>query len=182
MPPSTLGAVAGLLALVLWWLGRRPPARLLRSTDTSAVAALNRSQLHQAAAPDPDAGSPHSAGPEVRSRPPTADEAAATFVAATPLAHRPVGVALSARDQQQLLTALRSQFKGDNPSRLVAVKVARRWGHRCTLPLLLRARRDPDPRVALEAAQALERFRGRQPGVQAAEPAAPLPRNVSRTR
>ncbi|MBE9153298.1 HEAT repeat domain-containing protein [Cyanobium sp. LEGE 06113] len=182
MPPSSLAALAGLLALALWWLGRRPPARLLRSTDASAVAALNRSQLHQPTALQPPGHPVSPAGQPSRSGPPSADEAAAAFAAASPLARQPAGVALRARDQQQLLKALQRHFEADHANRLVAVKVARRWGHRCTLPLLHRARRDPDPRVVLEAALALERFRGRQSRPQAGEPVVALPRNVSRTR
>lgn len=182
MPPSALGAVAGLLALALWWVGRRRPTVLLRSTDAGAVAALNRSQLQQPLLLDPEGHSAHPGRHPRRPGPPTAEEEATSFAAASPLARQPAGVPLSARDRWQLLSALQRQFQGDSRSRLVAVTVARRWGHRCTLPLLRRARRDPDPGVALEAARALERFRGRPAGPQAGELAGPLPRNVSRTR
>ena len=39
------GAAAFILVIVLWGLGRRPSKPLIRSTDASNVAALNRDQL-----------------------------------------------------------------------------------------------------------------------------------------
>jgi hypothetical protein len=45
MHPSFLEGAAALLALALWWAGRRQPRPLLRSTDGAAIAALNRAQI-----------------------------------------------------------------------------------------------------------------------------------------
>ena len=45
MPTPFWAALASLLGLVLWLLTRRQPRTLLRSTDTAAVAALNRAQI-----------------------------------------------------------------------------------------------------------------------------------------
>ncbi len=55
------------------------------------------------------------------------------------------------------------------------------WGDRASLPLLKRARFDPDPRVAALAAEGISAFRGRTAAAAAAQPAR-LPRNVARTR
>jgi hypothetical protein len=61
------------------------------------------------------------------------------------------------------------------------------WGDPSVLPLLLRGRHNPDPRVAALAAQGLVAFRGRRPlqrGLQGGivrPQALSLPRNVART-
>ncbi|MFQ6538958.1 MULTISPECIES: HEAT repeat domain-containing protein [Aphanothece] len=170
MPPSTLGAAAAVLALLLWWLRRRRPVVVLSSTDASAVAALNRSQLVAAAL-----------GPD-----PVADPAAGAMAPAAPeTAVSPLPASLGQRQRTVLLAGLRQQLAGDGPSRLEAMRMARRWGDPAVLPLLHRGLRDPDLAVVREAALGLERFRGRCPGLADAQPTtpvtAPLPRNVSRT-
>jgi HEAT repeat protein len=83
------------------------------------------------------------------------------------------------------LRRLSMAFSRDPASRLEALRQARAWGDRATVPLLLRGLRDCDPAVVREATLAMERFRGRTAavGVTQAPPAGlPLPRNVARTR
>ena len=81
---------------------------------------------------------------------------------------------------------LQADYRSGGASRLNAVRAARQWGDRATLPLLRQALRDPDPAVVLEAAAAIERFRGRptQPRPEAgrAVERQALPRRVARTR
>jgi hypothetical protein len=176
MPPSSLGAAAAVLALILWWLGRRPPTVVLRSTDASAVAALNRAQLNEPAPADSElaiaevsagSGGPSSSGSDI-GRP-------------SLLAWQPPGPGR----RHSVLIGLRRRFRGDNAARLEVMRAARLWGDRCVLGLLRQGLRDPDPAVMREAALGLERFRGRTTSAsvppQAAVPPLPLPRNVARS-
>jgi hypothetical protein len=158
MNPTVLGGAASLLLVVLWWSGRRRPVQLLRSTDASAIAALNRAQIVAVRQPLPT----------VVTQPSSESEGQCPAEALVDL---PPSLVL-----RRLSLAL-----SQSPStRLAALRQARVWGHRASLPLLLRGLRDPDPAVVLEAALAMERFRGRS---AVAQPAAePLPRNVARNR
>jgi hypothetical protein len=169
MQPTILAGVAALLLFCYWSLRRRPTA-LLRSTDTSDVAALNRAQialLRESVSGGPGAPSDASTGSEDSSPPALAIPESAD---ATP-------PSLRARRLQRLLA-------GDAPQRLAAMRAARRWGHPAALPVLRRGLRDVDPAVVQEAARGVERFRGCPLRTAASAAAAQplLPRNVSRTR
>ena len=159
MQPSILAAFGSLLAVLLWWSSRRRPAPLLSSTDTQAVAALNRAQIalvQQGAS------------------------AAASARAAAVVLPAPG----DARARQALLARLRADLSGDPRLRRAAIELASHWGDRATLPLLQRGLRDVDPAVVQVAAMAMQRFRGRSaaPYSSADQALAPLPRNVVRTR
>jgi hypothetical protein len=174
MPPSSLGAAAAVLALIFWLLRRRRPAVVLRSTDASAVAALNRAQMEESAAADlAERGVPaHQVPASVR----LAGEREA---AQTPLPPwRPPGL----HERSRVLRDLHQRLRGDDAARLTAMRLARIWGDPCVLSLLRQGLRDPHPAVMREAALGLERFRGRTAVPQPAVPAPPLPRNVARTR
>ena len=147
------GAV-GLLAVFLW-LQRKPLKPMLSSTDASAVAQLNRTQLELVIEA------------EQLSKIEDVDLSAWTS---------PV----TAQETISLQKALRFGMNSGPEERLLAVRQAARWGHRSVLPLLRRALRDSDPRVVESAAQAIEPFRSTplRIVVQAARP----PRNVSRMR
>ena len=147
------GAV-GLLAVFLW-LQRKPLKPMLSSTDASAVAQLNRTQLELVIEA------------EQLSKIEDVDLSAWTS---------PVTV----QETIILQKALRFGMNSGPEERLLAVRQAARWGHRSVLPLLRRALRDSDPRVVESAAQAIEQFRStpHRTVVQAARP----PRNVSRMR
>jgi len=147
------GAV-GLLAVFLW-LQRKPLKPMLSSTDASAVAQLNRTQLELVIEA------------EQLSKIEDVDLSAWTS---------PV----TAQETISLQKALRFGMNSGPEERLLAVRQAARWGHRSVLPLLRRALRDSDPRVVESAAQSIEPFRStpHRTVVQAARP----PRNVSRMR
>jgi hypothetical protein len=147
MNPSLLGAAAATLLVALWLVSRRKPRPFLRSADASAVAALNRAQ-RELVAPAP------------------ASVAAPQIVAAgSPPADQPLPSPFDQRGRAQLLARLAVAALGSQPQRLEAMRIARRWGHPATLPLLRRGLRDVHPAVVREAAQAMELFRGRtRPG------------------
>ena len=163
MNPSILGGAA--VAVLLWLLVRRRRAAvILRSTDTGAIAALNRAQIELVQEPVPADPSADAAPPEQELLPPLpapADRAG----------------------RQRLLRQLQADLACSEPGRRrQALRQARLWGHRSTLPLLRLGLRDVDPAVVREAAEAMARFRGRTlpspaPGFQRT-----LPRNVARTR
>jgi len=161
MTQALSGAAIAAVIAVCWLLGR-PRPKLLRSTDASGVAALNRQQMElvvvEAGPADPAAGAMRPA-------------AMATAAAGWPR---------DARERALLLKQLNTQYGLGGEARRQAMALAAAWGHRAVLPLLKRGLRDPDPAVVVLAAGAMERFRGsRGPMVQ---PAAKAPRNVSRTR
>jgi hypothetical protein len=167
MNPTVLGGTAVLLVLSLWWSGRRRPAALLRSTDASAIAALNRAQIASLHRPAPGDVRPPAEQEE--------SQGCAHLLPATPAA--------AALPQALLLRRLSQALGQDPATRLAALRLARSWGDRATVPLLRRGLRDSDPAVVLEASLAMERFRGRSAAPGRSQLAAvPLPRNVSRTR
>ena len=147
------GAV-GLLAVFLW-LQRKPVKPMLSSTDASAVAQLNRTQLELVI--------------EAEQRSKTKDDVLSNWT-------RPVTV----QETISLQQALRFGMNAGPEERLLAVRQAACWGHRSVLPLLRRALHDSDPRVVEAAALAIEPFRSspHRKVVQASRP----PRNVSRMR
>ncbi len=167
------GATALLLVLSLI-LRRRSPPPLLRSSDTRAIAALNRAQIALAAsaAPRQEPAGPAVASPAPPTEPPLAGDGPAPV---------PLPAPADSRRRAELTARLQHQLHGDPRQRLQAMRTARRWGHPAVLPLLRRGLRDVDPSVVLEAVQGIERFRT-CPHVAAARPQRPLPRNVSRTR
>jgi len=172
MPTPFWAAFASLLALVLWLITRRQPRALLRSTDTSAVAALNRAQLVGRLEPGAERMT-------AASQPPSAAIPPPEQVAPEPQAELQPGPQ-SAEQRRTALRQLRHWAKADPEQRLRAVRAARQSGHPAMLPLLRRGLRDADLRVVAEAAAALERFRGRPSLVQPG--GAAMPRRVSRTR
>jgi hypothetical protein len=165
MHPSFLGGAAALLALALWWAGRRTPRPLLRCTDGAAIAALNRAQI-------------------AALQPPVAPQAPSAAGAPGTSPPEPAPAPATPAERVLLLRRLAAALGQDPATRLAAVSQARAWGHRCTVPLLRRGLRDADPAVVREAVLAMERFRGRTaaPDPQVAPPQRALPRNVSRTR
>ena len=172
MPTPFWAALASLLTLVLWLITRRQPRSLLRSTDTSAVAALNRAQLQLVARVglELEAGSAPTA-PPTADLPVTASEA---IVAARPPIPRTAAERRAYRQQLRLWSA------GGPEQRLLAMQAAGRWSEASLLPLLRRGLRDGDPRVMAAAAAAIAPYRARPRPLQAGG-AAPA-RKVSRTR
>ena len=166
MNQALTGAAAAAVIVVLWLLGR-PRTTILRSTDTSAVAALNRSQMALV----------QTAGSGAAGAAPMAAPGAA--------APQPLPAAADLRGRRQLLVQLEQQFQAGGQPRRQAMATCGAWGHRAALPLIQRGLRDADPQVTELAAAAMARFRGRSSiGTSPAASAQPLrlPRNVSRTR
>ncbi len=159
---TPFAAAAALVLVLLFGLVRRRPRPLLRSTDTSAIAALNRAQIAVA---------------QISVVPPLpAPEPAPCSAAVLPA---PADAAGRAR----LLRSLYSGLSGSSSARLAAIRTAGAWGHVAALPVLRRGLRDVNPAVVREAVLAIDRFRGRQPGQPSRfQPAVALPRNVARTR
>jgi len=157
MNPQSFGALAAVVAVVLWITSRRRPAPL-GGLDASAVAALNRAQIS------------------------LVQQAAAQADADASAALAPLPVPQGARQQALFLQTLDRQLRGDTAARLAAIQAARAWGHRATVPLLKRGLRDVSPQVVLEAAQAMAAFRGRAAAVTQPQPSARPPRNVALTR
>ncbi len=159
-----VGGAALVLVAVLWAFGRRPGKTLLRSTDATSVAAINRAQLGlvQASLPQADDQIQSVAAPEASD--------AAAFMPPVSSAER---IALERRLREAM-------DQGDPGLRLEAVQVAGQWGHASVLPLLRRGLRDADSLVMEAAATAIERHRGatRPAPAQVARP----PRNVARMR
>ncbi len=184
------GAIA--LVLVVFWLLGRPKPKLMRSTDGSSVAALNRAQMELvqsdsgAESPPPP---PAPAGPEAGTRP---VQPGATGMAprpegpgASPLGSTTAGPARplrSGRDSHVLLASLKAAYALGGSHRRQALETCLAWGHRAALPLLHRGLRDADPVVVALAARGLDRFRGRSGAGVAPPQVARLPRNVARTR
>lgn len=162
---SLLAAVGASLLAALWLLARRrPPAPFQR--DVSDVVALNRAQITLARAP---AGSPATAATA------GADDGATTLPAPPD----------DGRCRHLHLRRLEDLYRAGGDRRREAMTAARLWGHPAVLPLLRRGLRDADPQVMVEAARAMELFRGK-PGAAAARARSPQatarPRRVARTR
>ena len=158
MNTQSVGALAAFLAVLIWVVIRRKPTPFA-SLDASAVAALNRAQISLVQ---------HNA--ELLSASSSSATAASWALPADP------------REQTAFLAGLHAQLAGDTGERLAAMQAARAWGHRATLPLLKRGLRDSSLEVVLEAAQAMERFRGRCTPVVSPKPQPRLPRNAALTR
>jgi hypothetical protein len=160
MTQALTGAALAAVIAACWLLGR-PRPKILRSTDASAVAALNRSRMEQVIQ-------------AIERQNASAEEAEPVRAAAI------LPAAGDLRGRRQLLGQLEQQFEAGGQRRREALAVCLAWRHRDALPLIRRGLRDSDCRVAALAAEAMEQFRGRPAPVQAV--AAPAPRNVSRTR
>jgi hypothetical protein len=156
MTQALSGAALAALIAVCWLLGR-PKPRLLSSTDTSQVAALNRSQMELVLL-SPDGPNPEAADAEAP--------------------HWP----RDSRSRQQLLAELERQFRAGGEQRQQAMATCRAWGHRAALPLIRRGLKDADTRVVGLAAEAMAAFRGRSTAAMQRAQTSTLPRNVSRTR
>jgi len=157
MTQALSGAAIAVVIAVCWVLGR-PKRTILRSTDTSAIAALNRGQMELVIPA------------EARAK---AQRGAASIQLPSPS---------DRRGRLQLLSQLERSFLKGGLARREAMEICVAWGHRDALPLIRRGLRDADSQVALLAAGAMDGFRGRtSPGSAAAQVAKP-PRNVSRTR
>jgi hypothetical protein len=163
MNTQSVGALAAFLAVLIWVGSRRKPTPFA-SLDASAVAALNRAQISlvQRNLVDPN--------DELSSAKSSSATAMNWALPADP------------RGQAAFLKGLQAQLAGDTGERLAAMQAARAWGHRATLPLLKRGLRDSSLEVVLEAAQAMERFRGRCTPVGSSKPQPRLPRNAALTR
>lgn len=170
---QVLPAAAALL--LAFWLLRRRRHPLLPFSDGRAVAALNRAQATTVEQVEPPVA-PFDV--EERSQAPLPAVAPALLGLAAPGSGR----LLDPRGRRQLLSELRAAASSSDQERLAAMSTCLAWGDRASLPLLRRARFDPDPRVAALAAEGIAAFRGRAaaaaPGLQPAR----LPRNVARTR
>ena len=158
------GGAALVLVVVLWGLGRRPGKTLLRSTDATSVAAINRAQLGLVEVSSPQK--------DLEIQPASARGARDSA---------PFQPPVSSAERISLERRLREAMDQGNPAqRLEAVRMAGQWGHACVLPLLRRGLRDADSLVVEAAATAIERHRGatRPSPAQVARP----PRNVARMR
>jgi hypothetical protein len=193
MNPSLLGAITALLLGMLWWSGRtRRP--LQRSIDAAAVAALNRAQIAFRQTEAHPRRSGDGSGAFTRETRSDSGAGPAVFGGRS----RETGVPrlpVTERERRAFLTLLNGWCQGGGSERLRAMAALQGWGHRDALPLLRRGLRDPHPAVMLEAARAMEAYRGKasvaaplqgQPGVHGwdhswDQPRA-LPRNVARTR
>jgi hypothetical protein len=167
MNTPIVGGAAALLLVWLWFSRRRAP-QLLRSTDASAIAALNREQI---AALSLDAPSPAPPGIPAGGEEPMPPVPPVVFPA-------PGDGGARARLLRQWLHA----YAAVPETRLEVMRLARVWGHPATLPLLHLGLRAPDPAVVQEAALAMARFRGHRLAGSPQLRQSTLPRNVARTR
>lgn len=188
-------ALVAVLLTTTWLLGRRR-VPLVRDTDTSGVAALNRAQIalvHSGGATQPEL--PLSSSASRRPPAPGAARRSASgrggawlsAAAVLPPSLQGTGPALSraieaAGGKAAHLARLQALYRGDTAARLEAIRAASQWGDRLTLPLLRRALRDSDPTVIRAAVEAIEPFRGRSAAAAAVPQPSPRPRRVARTR
>ncbi|MDM7936212.1 MAG: HEAT repeat domain-containing protein [Cyanobium sp. CZS 48M] len=170
---QVLPAAAALL--LLFWLLRRRSIPRPSLDGVRAIAVINRAQLERVVRPVASAAATAPAAP-------AAPEAAgAAGVTPWPADPEPGG-RLDPHRRQRLLADLRTAAAGREDERLAALAACLAWGDRASLPLLRRARFDPDPRVAALAAEGIAAFRGRTTLPAASPQPAGLPRNVVRTR
>lgn len=151
---------AALLLLLLsggWFLGRRRSRPFLRSTDTAAVAALNRTQIERLHA---RASSVTAAVDSLLTAAPPAAEAAPASMGPGEGAS-PFLLPLQPRQRRRWLLQLQFWMVGSREQRLQALAMASESGRLDVLPVLRLGLRDPDPAVMAAAAAAMVRFRGR---------------------
>ncbi|MFZ9148770.1 MAG: HEAT repeat domain-containing protein [Vulcanococcus sp.] len=161
MTQALSGAAIALVIAVCWVLGR-PKRTILRSTDASSIAALNRGQM-ELVTPGGGAAGKNANG--------SASSAAIQLPAAS-----------DRRGRLELLAQLQRSFDQGGPARREAMATCLRWGHREALPLIRRGLKDADSAVARLAAEAMSSFRGRTTASLSPAQAAKPPRNVARTR
>jgi len=149
--------IAGVLA-ACWVLGR-PKRNILRSTDASGIAALNRGQM-ELVIPSDGSNSSNQGSQDTVVLPAASDR----------------------RGRHQLLQELEQQFRAGGEQRRTAMAICQLWCHREALPLIRRGLRDADQVVAQLAAEAMTHFRGRSSLPVASPQPLKLPRNVSRMR
>lgn len=200
MHPSIPAALLMLLLAGGWLLGRRRARPFLRSTNSAAVAELNRSQIDRLKVCQASSDPPSAAAPEAISAVTSPSIAAA--VAGSPPAGGPeappAAFPLVAGGRPRRRIQLQAWMRGSREQRLQALDIARQSERREALPLLRLGLRDPDPAVMAAAAAAMVRFRGRSAAdglqqrparpvdasrlLQAEAAAASRPRSVLRTR
>lgn len=200
MHPSIPAALLMLLLAGGWLLGRRRARPFLRSTNSAAVAELNRSQIDRLKVRQASSDPPSAAAPEAISAVTSPSIAAA--VAGSPPAGGPeappAAFPLVAGGRPRRRIQLQAWMRGSREQRLQALDIARQSERREALPLLRLGLRDPDPAVMAAAAAAMVRFRGRSAAdglqqrparpvdasrlLQAEAAAASRPRSVLRTR
>lgn len=177
MHPSIPAALLMLLLAGGWLLGRRRVRPVLGSTDTTAVAELNRLQI----ACLKTTPASHSAIPTAsiaRTSAPIGAASPAGAAAGSPLdagfpthgAASPLGAGAPGRR----LLRLQSWRSASPEQRLQALEIARHSSRREALPLLRLGLRDPDPTVMAAAAAAMVRFRGRPTAEFAEAPSLPV--------
>lgn len=153
-------ALSGLLVAAvlagLWLLGR-PRPRLLASTDTSAVAALNRAQI-TLVHPEEDEGS------------------AAASAAADPTGSVPV----SPQECRHRARELQRLWQSGPRGRRQVIELCAVSAHPSCLPWLRQGLRDSDSAVVALAAEAIAPFRGRLAARNESAQPTRLPRNVAR--
>ncbi len=162
MPPSIPAALLMLLLAGGWWLGRRRVRPLLRSTDATAVAELNRSQIELLKIRQASPSSPSAPAPEAMSAVMSAPiETAAGHHPAAGLEAPPASLPLVAGRRPRRLIRPQAWMSGSREQRLQALDMARHSSRREALPLLRLGLRDPDPALMAAAAAVMVRFRGR---------------------
>ncbi len=168
---TPFAVAATVVAVLLWALSRRRLSlvqfqRQVQQPDSSSTAALVVSAPQATASPQNMASPQHTPSPQA------------------PFAGRPAAAAARAPvplSRTGQLGALAAQLNRSSGERLAAIEQLVQWSNRSTLPLLRRALRDPDPSVALAAARAISRFRGRTAaaGRPVTRPQLKLPRNAA---
>ena len=153
MNPSLLAGLGVLLVVVIGWRVRfRPGTPLVRQGDTGAVAALNRAQIALAQSGGfraaGSAGSAPAQGPLPAALGASLEGQGAggrgLGIPIELLGPPPLGRLAPGPTPRGYLTLLERAFQRGGAARLEAIRLARRWGHRCTLPLLRRGLRCAD--------------------------------------
>lgn len=162
---NVLLPVVAVLLFGLFWFRGKSVKPMLRSTDASGVAELNRAQLTRVLDASPESADVALVDAEMQGLGSSALES-----------WQPPA---TERERLELFVRLRQAMGGGPDERLEAVKIASIMGGQAVLPLLRRALRDSDARVVEAAAAAIAPQRG-APRLrsQASRP----PRNVARMR
>ena len=138
---------------------------MLRSTDASGVAELNRAQLTRVIDASPESADAALLDAEMQGHVPSSLD--------------PWQSPATERERLDLYMRLRQAMAGGPDERLEAVKIASMMGGQAVLPLLRRALRDSDSRVVEAAAAAIAPQRG-APRLRSQASRPPL--NVARMR
>lgn len=159
MPPSIPVALLMLLLAGGWVLGRRRVRPCLRSTDATAVAELNRSQIERLRLPP---ASPDAIGePTLALTPAPSGAMAGVSPEVEIVAAASAPASLWDGGRRSRLPQLQAWMLSSREQRLQALQIARQSSRDEALPLLRLGLRDPDPAVMAAAAAAMVRFRGR---------------------